>query len=165
MKGLFRYAIISDCGLYRYRLARTWDDQRRPACFIMLNPSTADASEDDPTIRRCVGFARGWQCGGIEVVNLFALRATNPNALHVADDPIGPTNDRHIRACAEQCCPIVCAWGVGGIYRDREKIVMGILRDVGIDVKCLGITKHGRPKHPLYLPGDAELVPFVEAVK
>src|SRR5262245_19133112 len=89
-------ALISPCGLYRYWLTRTWDNSLRRVCWVMLNPSTADAEQDDPTIRRCVGFARSWGAGGIIVVNLFAFRASDPKALLRAADPVGPDNDGHI---------------------------------------------------------------------
>lgn len=160
MKSLFMEssAVISDCGLYRYVLTRTWDACLPRISFVMLNPSTADANQDDPTIRRCMGFARDWGCGGIQVFNLFALRATNPNELHDVDDPVGPHNDLFIREHIDQ--RIVAAWGVMGTYRDRERHVLELLRRMPVTVECLGVTKHGRPKHPLYVPAATKLERF-----
>jgi hypothetical protein len=156
-------AVISGCERYRYLLTRTWDPALRPAGFIMLNPSTADATLDDPTIRRCVGFAQSWGAGGIWVANLFGLRATDPRALYKAADPVGPDNDAHVRRVAEQCRPVVAAWGVHGCHLGRDLAVAKILAAVGVPVMCLGVTKAGRPRHPLYLPADSPLVPFVVA--
>lgn len=154
-------AVISECGLYRYRLTRTWDYSLRRACFLMLNPSTADASVDDPTIKRCKSFAAAWGAGGIEVVNLFAWRATDPDVLPTVADPVGPDNDRYIRAALEQCRPIVAAWGAGATkLKRREAAVLEIIRRVGVDVMCLGTTKGGHPLHPLYIPASRQLRPF-----
>jgi hypothetical protein len=160
-----RDALISECGLYRYRLSRTWGDER-PACFIMLNPSTADATQDDPTIRRCIGFARAWGCGGIVVVNLFALRATDPRELYKHESPIGPENDSHIRAAVIECDPVVCAWGVCGTFRRRDEEVAALIRSSGLPWgKCLGVTRDGHPRHPLYVAGGTPLIDFRPAVE
>jgi hypothetical protein len=155
-----RAALISDCGRYRYWLTRCWDAEARQACFIMLNPSVADASVDDPTIRRCVGFARAWGCGGVRVVNLFAYRATRPGDMRAADDPVGPENDRHLLDAARGCHPVVAAWGVHGGHRNRDGAAAGLLLSAGVTVQCLGTTRDGRPRHPLYVPADQPLVPF-----
>ena len=153
-------AIISDCGLYRYLLTREWDREAPPALFVMLNPSTADATRDDPTVRRCVGFARAWGCGGLRVANLFAFRSASPGALHDAADPVGPDNDRHLREAAAGAKVVVAAWGVMGALRDREGIVGDLLREAGVSVRCLGTTKGGHPRHPLYVPAAQPLVPL-----
>ena len=153
-------AVLSDCGTYRYRLTRTWGEAR-PACFIMLNPSVADATQDDPTIRRCVGFARAWGCGGIVVVNLYAFRATDPKGLRSAACPtIGPDNDQHIREAVKRSIPVVCAWGVHGERGGRDVAVKGWLRSVGIVPVCLGTTKDGHPRHPLYVHSQQALEPY-----
>src|SRR5438128_11131670 len=102
---------------YRYRLWRRWDRSRAVVAFVMLSPSTADAMHDDPTIRRCVGFARAWGCGGVDVVNLFALRATDPRALRKAADPIGPANERHLRRAVRAAGLVVLAWGAHAMAR------------------------------------------------
>lgn len=148
-------AIISDCGLYRYRLWRRWDDG--PTCvFVMLNPSTADSEKDDPTIRRCIGFAKREGCGRLEVVNLFAFRATSPAAMKAAADPVGPDNDFRIREATNHPSPLViAAWGAHGSFRRRAADVG---ERFGADWMCLGFTAGGQPKHPLYVRGDAPLM-------
>ncbi len=119
----------------------------------MLNPSTADAAADDPTIRRCIGFARAWGFGALEVVNLFAYRATRPADLFAADDPVGPRNDRFVRAAARSAAMVVAAWGVHGTRRGRDADVLATLRILG-SVHCLGTTKRGQPRHPLFVRGE-----------
>lgn len=148
-------AVISDCGLYRYRLWRRWADG--PCCvFVMLNPSTADATKDDPTIRRCIGFAKREGCGSLEVVNLFAFRATSPDDMKRAVQPIGPDNDRHLlEATRTADGPVIAAWGAHGGYEGRDRSVRLLLREVSL--LCLGKTKNGSPRHPLYAPSNAEL--------
>lgn len=151
-------ATLSPDGVYRYALTRTWD-ARPMAMFVMLNPSTADAMADDPTIRRCVGFATRWGCGGVVVVNLFALRSTDPSVLWDHPDPVGPDNDRVI---ADQLGdhtggPVVAAWGAHGLLADRDRTVTEQIRGLGRDLLCLGVTKQGLPRHPLYVHGATEL--------
>jgi hypothetical protein len=154
-----REASISDCGKYRWSLTHNWDiSMQKPWCgWIMLNPSTADSTIDDPTIRRCVAFSQAWNFGGMRVVNLFSYRATKPEDMRVAADPIGEHGDKSIRALLYGVCPLViCAWGTGGGHLDRDLKVLDILReDVGIKVGCLKLTKAGHPQHPLYVKGDA----------
>ena len=108
-------ALISECGNYRYSLSRIWDESLPKLLFIMLNPSTADADNDDPTIRRCIGFAKGWGYGGIVVGNLYAYRSTNPMKLifeaSIGTDIVGPDNDRYLQEMSAQCSEIVFAWG------------------------------------------------------
>ena len=151
-------AEISPCGKYRYHLRREWDSDLPRVAFIMLNPSTADASEDDPTIRRCIGFAKAWGCGGIDVVNLFAYRATEPKELKKARNAIGPDNDAHILAIAPYADKVICAWGAPGELFGRARRVSDKLRSAGVGMWCLEKTKKGQPKHPLYLKCD--LVPI-----
>lgn len=146
-------AIISECGKYRYRLERSWPEgnQEDKACFIMLNPSTADATQNDPTIRRCIGFAKAWGYGGLVVVNLFAFRATNPDELYEVDDPVGRDNDAHILNAVEHCKGAVCAWGVKGHIRNRHN---NVRRMIGMPLYYLALTKGGNPSHPLYLKSE-----------
>jgi len=148
-------AYFSPCGQYRYTLHRRWDATLPTLVWIMLNPSTADAQTDDRTIRRCIGFARGWRYGGIGVVNLFAFRATDPANLPAnADQAIGPDNDRHI-ARAAAAATVMCAWGVRGSQFGRDQQVLRLLAAAGCaSVLTLGTTKAGHPRHPLYVPGD-----------
>jgi hypothetical protein len=154
-------AHLSGCGTYRYSLTRSWE-QGLPWClFVMLNPSTADATVDDPTIRRCVGFARDWGYGRLHVVNLFGLRATDPKALRSHEDPVGPDNDSAILRAAARCELIVAAWGAHGSHLDRNRAVWDLLGAAGLAVFCLGTTEQGHPKHPLYLKTDLKPVPFI----
>lgn len=150
-------AWISGCGRYRYCLERRWSN--KTACvFIMLNPSTADATEDDPTIRRCIGFARLWGFGGVVVANLYAYRATDPRELRKADDPIGPENDEWLVRLLDHPT-IVCAWGAHA-DDDRVDAFRWLVRDNARarPLYCLGVTKHGAPKHPLYLAKGTGLI-------
>lgn len=149
-------AIISRCGRYRYFLRRDLNasltNVGRTALWVMLNPSTADATDDDPTIRRCIGFTRAFDCDRLLVVNLYALRATDPRQLWEVDDPVGPRNDTHIREAASAASLTICAWGAGA-KPDRVAQVLPLLRDP----RCLGTTADGSPRHPLYLPKTAQL--------
>lgn len=159
-------AHLSECGKYRYWLSRAWDDKLPVVCWVMLNPSTADAKDDDPTIRRCVNFARSWNAGGIYVVNLFAFRSPDPAALGGAKDPVGPMNDYFVHQCAaggrfgKKRLAVVAAWGAHGNFRDRDQAVLALLRDSGVTPQCLGLTKSGQPRHPLYVGAEQPLLPL-----
>jgi hypothetical protein len=154
-----RDAAISSDGLYRYRLGRRWGEGQ--ACnFVMLNPSTADASLDDPTIRRCVGFAKGWGYPALVVTNLFGWRATDPKALLSAPDPIGPDNDRHLAEVALAAGLVVCAWGSHGTLKARGITVLRMLDALGVAPHYLAWTSGGQPRHPLYLKADLRPVAF-----
>jgi hypothetical protein len=148
-------AIISADGVYRYELRRIWG--AAPICgWIMLNPSMADADVDDPTIRRCVGFAKAWGYGGIVVRNLYALRATDPKELWKHRSPAGTDNDSYLLDAVDD--PVtVCAWGAHG---RRGDAVINALSDAGAALYHLGLTKAGKPRHPLYLRADLSLTPF-----
>lgn len=155
-----RDASISECGRYRWWLTRRWADAPL-CCWIMLNPSTADAEQDDPTIRRCMGFAERWGYGGIVVVNLFALRATDPRELKRADDPDGdPYNNQEILKWVGESPFTVAAWGAHGALRLRGQTITRRIRVEGHPLHCLGTTKAGHPKHPLYLKATTEPIPF-----
>jgi hypothetical protein len=119
--------------------------------FVLLNPSVADAERNDPTLRGCIAFARGSGFGGVEVVNLFAFRATDPRALRGAADPVGPGNDDAIAAAAQSVGRVVCGWGRGGALLGRGQAVAGRLRGMGIALHHLGLTQGGEPRHPLYV--------------
>ncbi len=166
-------AIISPCGRYRYRLWREWRGTGAPlgepksVLFIMLNPSTADGEQDDPTIRRCVGFAKSWGYDRMEVVNLFAWRATSPSDLLAVEHPncpVGADNQEHIERAAEGADIIICAWGARGASQDQDRTVLGWLDRYGWTKKthALKLTKAGQPCHPLYLPGDSKPFRFGE---
>ncbi|OLF82705.1 hypothetical protein AWH63_06785 [Marinobacter sp. C18] len=157
-------AKISECGQYRYLLTRPPESmlaERGTALFIMLNPSTADAEIDDQTICKCRAFARNWGCSGLTVANLYAFRATNPNRLWEQDDPVGPDNDDQLRALALEYGEAVCAWG-NNAKPERVAEVVKIFREAGAKLWCLGKTKLGAPRHPLYIKSDQPLVEFVE---
>jgi hypothetical protein len=168
MNYLYASAEISRCRVYRYRLVREWDRSRDTIVFCMLNPSTADGTKDDQTIRKCVGFAKSWGYGRLTVVNLFAFRATKPSDMRAARDPIGPANDEWIiREATDRI--VVCAWGAGfAIGRvpfaviTRPCVVRDLIRQAGRP-RHLGLTQHGHPKHPLLLRGDTMLQTFPEA--
>lgn len=151
-------ARVSPCGRYRYTLERRWSPAA-PLLWIMLNPSTADARLDDPTIRRCIRFARTWGHGGITVVNLFALRATDPRALRFDADPIGPENDEAIVEALNAHEHCVAAWGAHADPR-RVRSVALLAEDAVRALWCLGTTREGAPRHPLYVRGDTKLAPW-----
>lgn len=154
-------AIISDCGTYRYALSRPREGESAwypAAVFLMLNPSTADADNDDPTIRRCRRFAKDWSCEGLIVGNLFALRSTDPDQLLTHADPIGPDNDSWLRRMTARSVTVVCAWGAHPMAVERGVQVARMLTDVGVSLFCLGTTKSGAPRHPLYVRADQKLI-------
>lgn len=144
-------AVISDCGQYRYRLWRTWDEGKPALCFIMLNPSTADAQKNDPTVERCQRRARRLGFGGLQVLNIFALRSTNPSALYTHANPWGPENDAHIFAVCKTAGMVVAAWGVHGLLYRRAESLRVALAYNEIKLHHLGLTKEGAPRHPLYV--------------
>lgn len=156
----FAWAKFSPDRCYRYELGRLWDDTLPSLVVIGLNPSTADEAEDDPTIRRCMGFARGFGCGSLIMLNLFAWRATDPRELRRVPHPIGIDNDSHILRAGVFWPPaiIVAAWGVHGALYGRAREVRRLLRTE--DVHHLGLTKDGHPRHPLYLRADTPLTPW-----
>lgn len=151
-------AIFSEDRQYRYSLSRKWNDELPVVLFIGLNPSTADETQDDPTIRRCIAFARDWGYGGIMMVNLFALRATDPAVLKLHCDPVGPENNSWIMRGYFQAERAIAVWGTKGSYRERDEDVRVLIGEL----YCLGLTKGGYPKHPLYLPKTTKIVPFCD---
>ncbi|MCZ6728239.1 MAG: DUF1643 domain-containing protein [SAR324 cluster bacterium] len=155
-----RDAIFDATGAYRYALTRRWRSSGRQVAFVLLNPSTADAERDDHTIRRCIGFARAWGFAALEVVNLFAYRATTPVLLKKAAQPIGEDNDRYLLAAQARAGRLVVAWGIHGPWLGRERVVLGLLSQPGGRLSCLGLTKHGHPRHPLFLPAGLRTRPF-----
>ena len=151
--------------------------------FIALNPSTADATVNDPTMRRCIGFAQSWGYGGMIVANLFAYRATKPTVLRQAKDPIGPEGDRWIDALCQYVVQqdhgverdelepspeqqnnpggnIILAWGNHGKWQGRDRAVLQQIQAIIAQPHCLAITKQGQPSHPLYLPKTLRPIPF-----
>lgn len=154
-------AVFSADRTYRYALTRavaplTGDGT---VTFVGLNPSTADETEDDPTIRRCIDFARRWGYAGLVMLNLYAYRATDPRVMFAAEEPVGnPENDIAIAEVAAASDLVVCAWGAGGAAEvgDRARCVLDLI----VAPHCLGLTKYGAPRHPLYVRADAPLQPF-----
>lgn len=151
--SMLRSAVVSHDEVHRYSLGRRWapqvvDDQ---LCWVLLNPSTADGTIDDPTVRRCIGFSRDWGYNALVLVNLFAYRATHPNELRFAADPVGPYNEHYVKAAVWHSASVVVGWGgtphgASPIDLRREEYAQGRT------VHCLGRTQGGRPKHPLYIP-------------
>ena len=165
---------------YRYTLTRTFREYETLAwshhvIFIMLNPSTANAEIADPTVRRCITYARDWGYHGLVVLNLFALRATDPKALYSADDPIGDFNDAAIRGCLKNYrerqisfgkiywhpANVIAAWGEHGSYLNRAEQVIKILQEEAQPVSVLRLNKGGQPAHPLYLPRNLVPIPYL----
>ena len=155
-------AFLSNCGQYRYILTRVWDSSLGFVRFILLNPSTADHEQDDPTVRRCVNYAKSWGCGGLEILNLFAYRATSPKELKNADRPIGSINDLFLvgdmPGTEYSAAPkyVICGWGTHGRFMDRGSDVMEMLGRV----HCLKINGDGTPGHPLYLRADLKPIKY-----
>lgn len=150
-------ADISECGTYRYRLWRGWDDDEPFVGFLMLNPSTANAEKDDQTIRKCMSFAKKWGYGGIMVTNLFALRTKSPKVLKAfTGDRIGLDNTGFVIDEAKACAKTVAAWGNNGTIGGMGERYRKILRRHGCGLHHLGLTQLKQPWHPLYLPGDTE---------
>lgn len=187
-----KHAIISPDGQYRYMLDREWRGSHarenwrwlmdgrgkialdgagaelgepKPCIFVMLNPSTADADQDDPTIRKCVGFAKRWMFERIVVLNLFALRATDPKVILATShdgrsvDPVGFRNEENFHEICDDAGRIVCAWGAHGGHLQQDETVLGWLH--GYKLHCLGTTKNGNPKHPLYVRYETPLQEYV----
>jgi len=152
-------AVFDSSGKFRYSLWRQWDNERPRLCFIMLNPSTADDAHNDPTIARCVSYARRWRFGSLEVVNAFAYRATDPTKLARVRDPVGPLNDGYILKAVRASAQVVLAWGNHALLDDRHAEVVDLLAERA-DIYCFGITKLGQPRHPLYVRNEAPLLPF-----
>lgn len=149
-------AIFSPCGRYRYMLTRTLvEDGTGYVNFILLNPSTADAEQDDPTIRRCIGFAQDWGYSSLVATNLFAYRATSPKDMKSQRDPVGPENDYHILNAHLAADQVILAWGNHGLHLRRAQAVIKQLSPL---LYCLGTTRQGQPVHPLYQPRSAKPV-------
>jgi hypothetical protein len=165
---VIKSATLSECGTYRHWLQRDWDEGSIPIVFCMLNPSSADANIDDPTIRRCIGYAKRDRYGGLIVVNLFDFRATRPTDMKACADPSSPQNIDHLVRAMEIArfwkAPFVCAWGADAFARNAGYALAIRAFTLGLRLKCLGVTKDGSPRHPLYVKGDQPLVPWPEEV-
>ena len=153
-----KHAVISQDNKYRYQLSRIWDDEKPSVLFIMLNPSTADADVDDPTIRRVVNFAKSWGYGGVFVANLFAFRSTDPKALKHIGDPFGEENIAHVQLLIGLTDKVVYAWG------NNQKEPEWLCNLVGTPY-CIDISKKGIPKHPLYLKSNLQPQLYISCQK
>jgi hypothetical protein len=159
-----RGATFSPCRTWRYRLYRQWGQPLSPSLImVMLNPSTADEDINDPTIERCERRARAGGFHSLQVLNLFAYRATDPDAMKAAADPVGPQNDHYITGVLRGLCPgdLVCGgWGIHGDHAGRDREVLAIAERHGVKLHCLGATAGGQPRHPLYVGYDKPFVPW-----
>lgn len=153
-------AIFSPCRQYRYQLWRRWDDSKDMLMFLMLNPSTADENDNDPTVERCQRRAVQMGYGGLRVANLFAIRSPYPEVLYKTEDPVGPDNDQAIIESAKESGMVICAWGTDGDYLDRGKKVLELLKTNGIQPYYLQLNQDGSPKHPLYVAYDIQPQPL-----
>jgi len=165
LPGMEETAIFSRCRTWRYTLNRRWSEATR-VVFLLCNPSTADEAQDDPTLRRCRGFAQSWGYGGLTILNLFAIRGTDPRILARVEDPVGPENDAIILRTLEDCQLLVCAWGCGGHMkgelRKRPATVVSMIRSrfPYLAIGCLGYTADGTPRHPLMLKSSTTIQYF-----
>ncbi len=143
-------AKLSRCRKYRYALWRTWDESLPYVMFVGLNPSTAAEKTDDPTLTRCINFAKFWGYGGVCMANLFAFRATAPSVMKSADNPVGQLNNKWLKQLAQEAGLVVAAWGNDGVYLGRSQKVVKMIPDL----HCLKMNKSGEPAHPLYQKAD-----------
>jgi hypothetical protein len=145
-------AVFNAARTHRPHLSRVWDPELPRLNFLMLNPSTADALKLDRTVTRCAGFARDLGFGALAVTNCYALRSTDPTGLRRVPDPVGAGNDEAILAAARAANLVVAGWGTHATYLNREAEVRRLLHEAGIELWYLELTKHGHPRHPLYIP-------------
>lgn len=152
--SLPRLCIYSPTESHRYTLFREWGDKnKRAVLFLLLNPSTATDEQDDPTIRRCIGYAKSWGFGRMMIGNIFAYRSTCPLGMKLADDPVGVSNDLYLGAMAGEAHLIVAGWGNHGKFMERGDRMREVF---GERLHCLSMTKANEPGHPLYLKGDLQ---------
>lgn len=151
-------AVLSEDGKYRYLLSRNWDDTKPTVLFIGLNPSTADEKEDDPTINKCISYAKSWGYGKVLMANLFAFRSTDPSILNHVSNPIGSDNDFYLQKSASEADLVIACWGNPGRLLNRDKEVISLISDL----YCLKQNKNGTPHHPLYLPKETKPSPYIQ---
>ena len=144
----FSAAEFSPDRVHRYALWRTWNESKGIAMFVGLNPSTADEVKNDPTVTRCINYAKRWEFGGMIMGNIFAFRATDPKVMKDSADPVGPDNDQWLLKLAKETSLIVAVWGNHGEFMERGKAVLRLFEET--DLHCLALNKTGHPKHPLY---------------
>jgi hypothetical protein len=149
-------AMFSACRRWRFLLWRRWDEKKPLANFLMLNPSTADEFQLDPSCTRARNYAERWGFGGVLITNIFGWRSTDPLALKAVEDPVGRGNDRAILKAAREAKLVVCAWGNHGDHLQRAAEVIALLKNDGIALHGLRLNGSGHPAHPLYLPGTLQ---------
>lgn len=156
--GLASDATFSPCRTYRYLLWRRWetDWETNFAMFVGLNPSTADETLDDPTIRRCINFAKDWGYSGLCMANIFAYRATDPKDMISIDEPVGAENDRYLLEWSKKAGVVIAAWGNHGSHQGRHDQVLRLIPNL----HCLKVTGAGFPGHPLYLPKTCKPIKY-----
>jgi hypothetical protein len=158
--GLDTGAIFSPCRTWRYLLWRRWDREKPICAFIGLNPSTADETKDDPTVRRCVNYAKAWGYGALWMLNAYAFRATDPRVMKAANGAIGPQTDAYLREAAVSAGLVVAAWGTH-CAGSRQDEIRTMFAGMGKPLYLLGQTKGGHPRHPLYLRADLQPVRWI----
>lgn len=155
LSGVTCGAVFSPCESYRYSLAWTWDKTKPPLTFCLLNPSTADHEKLDPTATGLITRARLWGYGGVDLLNLFAYRATDPQAMLAQPDPVGPHNEIMTRAALSQAQseggPVICGWGKHGTHRGQDKVFCALAADMDVPLMALERNQDGTPRHPLYI--------------
>ncbi len=157
-----RTALFDSSRRYRYRLNRCWPSHgsrsgKLNVAFVMLNPSCANETADDPTLRACIQFAQRWGFGSLSVVNLFGYCTTHPADLKTVADPIGPKNDAYLIAAVEQAQQVVLAWGNAGVFLGRDRTILSLLAPYHAKLSYLQINRSGQPRHPIYIPRNAPL--------
>ena len=150
-------AKLSDCRKCRYALWRTWDDSKPYVMIVGLNPSTADEATDDPTLTKCIKFAKYWGYGGVCMANLFAFRATEPSDMMASSDPVGLENDSWLSKLSKDAGIVVAAWGNDGSHLCRSSAMKAMLPNL----HCIKMNKSGEPAHPLYLRSSLVPTPMI----
>ncbi|MEL6554591.1 MAG: DUF1643 domain-containing protein [Cyanobacteria bacterium J06621_11] len=156
-----RTAIFDQTGDYRYQLGRRWHSQKdHEVAFVMLNPSRADHTKDDPTLRACIQFAQKWGYASLSVVNLFGYRTPHPRELKQAKDPVGPENDAYVLRAVAQAQKVVLAWGNDGGLLGRDRMMLQQLKPYQAKLHYLQRNRSGQPRHPLYIPRSTTMQAF-----
>ena len=155
-----RTAIFDQTGQYRYRLGRRWQSKGATVTFIMLNPSTADAAQDDPTLRACIQFAQRWNYSALSVVNLFGYRTPYPRVLKLAAEPVGVENDAHVMRAVDEAETVVLGWGNFGGLLGRDRAILSLLAPYKHKLHYLQRNKSGHPRHPLYIKRTSTMQPY-----
>ncbi|QDT34217.1 DUF1643 domain-containing protein [Thalassoglobus polymorphus] len=159
--GTVSHAVYTDCERYRYVLTRQWEESScNRAVFIGLNPSTATEYQNDPTVARCINYAKAWGHDSMTMLNAFAFRSTDPKGLKTIDDPVGPANDRYILKQCREASQIILCWGTHAEHLNRGLNLLAKLNKLDLELSCLKITKHGHPSHPLYLKKSLLPLPY-----